>query len=161
MASIWGLFKVEVIGPESDPYLTRVHLTPKWLPLPWGVYLHIFHRPDAEPHLHDHPRRLKSLVLKGGYIEERGELVLALDEKGAVRLPSRFMLKKRILKRIVGAWIDIPLDTKHRVVSLLHAPTVTLVFYRKNKERVWGFWVEQPDGEVRFVNSETYFEKHA
>jgi hypothetical protein len=43
-----------------------------WPAVPWSIYLHRFHRGDIDRELHSHPWRWAvSLVLVGGYIEER------------------------------------------------------------------------------------------
>jgi hypothetical protein len=66
-------------GDDGSPYLSRFYLFRRsWLPgvrpfnlLP-SVYLHYFHRGDADVELHNHPWTLSvSLILLGGYHEER------------------------------------------------------------------------------------------
>lgn len=158
MISFLGIFRKEIIGPADDPYLVRYNLTPwKWWPFRQGVYVHVFYRPDAEPWLHDHPRHLSSRVLRGGYVEERGSLRLMQAADGSVALPPRFCLTKWQVERRKGDRIELSLDTKHRIIRLLAVPTVTLLIITRAKERSWGFWVEAPDGEVKFVNSALYF----
>lgn len=159
MNSFLRIFKKEIIGPETDPYLIRFHLTPwKWWRFPVGFYVHMFYRPDAEPWLHDHPRKLKSLIVSGGYVEERGTLILQTDDDGAVILPSKFSLLKHQRIREAGDWVDIPISTKHRIVHLLKVPTITFLIITRKKERTWGFWIEEND-EVRFVSADDYFEE--
>ena len=159
MISFLGIFKKEIIGPETDPYMIRIHLTPwRWWKFPVGFYLHVFYRPYAEPWLHDHPRKLKSFILSGGYVEERGSLILQTDERGAVILPSNFSLLKKKHVRKAGEWVDIPISMKHKIVHLLKVPTITFLVITRKKERLWGFWVEEND-EVKFVTADEYFEK--
>ena len=59
------------IETDGDPYLTRILLS-RLLPIKRlfgiGVYLHRFHRPDIDQHLHNHPWRwAASLILNGSY----------------------------------------------------------------------------------------------
>src|ERR1700692_2623605 len=57
------------IETDGSPYLTRI-----MFPRIFGVrvYLHHFHRPDNDRHLHNHPWKwTKSFVLCGSYTEER------------------------------------------------------------------------------------------
>lgn len=60
--------KLELFNPVSgDKYLTRYVIirTPFF-----RVFLHRFHGPDPDRHLHNHPWRATSWILKGGYVEE-------------------------------------------------------------------------------------------
>lgn len=61
----------KIIGRADDqqPLMTR------WIlfRVPWfGIYVHKFHRSDAEFALHDHPWSFLTLILWGGYVEEFG-----------------------------------------------------------------------------------------
>lgn len=61
----WAFWRWTVT--DSD-YIRRLHL----VKTPWfAVCLHWFNKPDPEPHLHDHPVSFLSLILRGGYTEER------------------------------------------------------------------------------------------
>lgn len=120
-------------GPDGSPYLTRVYLSPKgeWyrstLGLP-GVFLHFFHRSDHERELHNHPWRWAwSLILQGGYLEERA------DDWPRCYFP--------------GDTNTITERTFHRV-SLLNekAGSWTLFVAGPRHGRSWGFL--QPDGAV-------------
>ncbi len=57
------------IHGEHGPYLTRYTVSD--LPLGDHIYLHRFHRSDADRDLHSHPWGGSSLILRGGYSEER------------------------------------------------------------------------------------------
>lgn len=53
---------------DGEAYLVRLHLVKS----PWfAVMLHWIARPDPQPDPHDHPVTFLSLVLRGGYAEER------------------------------------------------------------------------------------------
>lgn len=63
------------IETDGSPYLTRILLS-RLLKLKdklgVGVYIHKFHRPDIDRHLHNHPwTRAFSVILSGSYIETR------------------------------------------------------------------------------------------
>lgn len=69
------------ITTNGDPYLTRWYLWPEGprdvddegSDLPFAVFLHKFHRGDADRDQHNHPWDLSvAVVLAGGYREERG-----------------------------------------------------------------------------------------
>ncbi len=109
--------------------LTRFFLlNTRWL----GVYLHRIDRPDADRECHDHPWSFVSLVLRGGYREERLERG-ATDE--TVR--RRFSLAFR-------RWADA-----HRIVSV--RPSTWTLILRGRDSGVWGFWVDAGDGGQRWV----------
>jgi hypothetical protein len=94
----------------------------KWGDKSWGLYLHRFHRGDADPELHNHPWSWAvSLVLAGGYLEERR---VGLD------------VVQRVLEP--GALNFIRGDTYHRV-DLLERDAWTL-FLVGPKTQSWGFW---------------------
>ena len=66
------------IGPQGDVYMGRWWVfnpygrdyTPRWPGLP-SIRLHSVNRPDASPHLHDHPLHSRAIILRGGYGETR------------------------------------------------------------------------------------------
>lgn len=68
---------LRVIPAESGPYLSRYTL--RGYADGSQDYLHFFHRSDEGVDLHNHPWSGESLILAGGYNEER------LDSDGQVR----------------------------------------------------------------------------
>jgi len=58
-----------IVGPPDSPYLLRWWLIPRnrW----FNVYLHEFRRSDDDRALHDHPWASLSVILAGGYWENR------------------------------------------------------------------------------------------
>jgi len=89
-----------------------------------GVYLHHFHKGDDEPELHNHPWRLAvSLVLAGGYVEERREA----DDTVTTRVVRP------------GAVNVIRSTTFHRV-ELLDGREAWTLFVVGPKFTGWGFW---------------------
>lgn len=71
------------IETDGKPYLTRWYVWPpgprtaddKVTPAsPFAIFIHHFHRSDADRDQHNHPWSVSaSLILKGGYREERGD----------------------------------------------------------------------------------------
>jgi hypothetical protein len=115
-------------GPPD--YLTRWTL--------WGarfadrprhnVYLHCFHRGDAESYCHDHPWPFWSLILWGGYWEWTREW----DEEAAMYCQvRRWKWPGMLLRR--------PADWQHRVELPPGRRCWTLVWCGP-KVRSWGFW---------------------
>ena len=111
----------------------------------YGTYLHHFHRGDEELELHSHPWLwAASLILVGGYIEER-------------RHGDR--VKRRAY--VPGQWSFLRASTFHRV-SLIEEDAWTLfVTGPKLEPDTWHFW-NRVSGEktewrefIRRVRSET------
>lgn len=133
-----------ITGPEGkNPYLSRWYLLgkPRMLDgscpfdefgdmkpgVKWhgkfGLYLHRFHRSDADRELHNHPWRWAcSLILAGGYTEER-------------RTRS-----DDVVQRVVSPWSFnwIGHDDFHRV-DLTEGDCWSL-FLVGPKVSSWGFW---------------------
>lgn len=121
----------------------------------FGVYVHRMDGPDPGLDLHDHPWPFLSLVLRGGYVEERANTRQAcgLAEAGErlTRLHSeRFHWEPDYHRgarqtRSLFSWRLMRLDECHRITHLLNSDrsTWTLVF-RGRRVRRWGFYL--PDG---------------
>lgn len=114
-----------------------------------GIFLHKMTSPDPGIDLHDHPWWFASIVLWGGYDEERADIREAsmmakvaedrgVDQRGWLSGRKRWSLK------------STPLDVCHRITRL-HKPTVwTLVIHGPHR-RVWGFY--PPEG---YMDEPTY-----
>lgn len=91
------------------------------------VYLHFFHRGDADRTLHNHPWSGRSLILTGGYREERRD--------GA-----------HIVERIYvpGDVNTLDVDTFHRV-DLLDPRGAWTLFETGARVQSWGFWDRDSD----------------
>jgi hypothetical protein len=122
------LFRLERISRDGEPYLTRVHLLRWWR---GRLYLHYFHRGDAEPYNHDHPWPFWSLILWGGYWEitpipqEERKFFPAWQTELRVWYPPLWLLRR-------------PAEWQHRVVLPEGRRALTLVWVGR-KERSWGF----------------------
>lgn len=125
----------------------------------FGVYLHRMDAADPGLDLHDHPWPFVSLVLRGGYTEERAKCD---DAPFIALLAERW---PETCQR--GATVDRPqrslkklgIGECHRVTSLTRVPTWTLVIRgrirrdRADQRRLWGFWL--PSG---WMDEHTYDE---
>lgn len=105
---------------------------------PWfAICVHWINKPDAEPHLHDHPVSFLSLILRGWYEEERIT---------HVHLPSLGYIgdETRSGRRTWWNYIKASSGDRHRITQV-RPGTVTLCFMGP-KKREWGF--HTPEGWV-------------
>lgn len=114
------------IPNEHGIYLSRY--TVRDLHIGGAIYLHHFHASDADSDLHNHPWPGSSLILAGGYREERrvpwGEGVEAIEQR--VYLP--------------GDTNILAPDTFHRVDLLDPANGCWTLFTTGAKVQSWHFW---------------------
>lgn len=124
----------------DSEYIRRLHL----IKTPWfAVCLHWILKPDPEPWLHDHPVTFLSVILRGWYVELRGERHYLSAPKG-----SDWGAVETVFKLVHRRWYNFicaSRDTMHRIEYA--APhTLTLCFmgpkrqewgYRTNKGWVW------------------------
>jgi hypothetical protein len=146
VVSEWSAFgKIVIRNPDTnEPYLTRYIIvrTPFF-----RVFLHRFHGPDPDRHVHNHPWRATSLILKGGYTEE------------VVRTPPSPFKAFRD-QFAVGQWGNwwpcvnrLREDEYHRIVNILPG-TWSLVFGGPYF-RSWGFLVDRKHVDWRaYLNVE-------
>ena len=129
--SRWYLFDKDrpTMVDGSDPFdgFGNPKVGVMWKDNAWGTYLHRFHRSDVDRELHSHPWDWAvSLILVGGYIEER-------------RIGSL------VVKRLVAPG-DVNFLTKddfHRV-DLIEEDAWSL-FIVGRKSTTWGFWDRTTD----------------
>jgi hypothetical protein len=70
-AALAAHLPVRVIeGRDGSPFLSK-YLIAGGAREGWRLHLHRFHRGDEDPEMHNHPWWCASLILAGGYIEER------------------------------------------------------------------------------------------
>jgi hypothetical protein len=117
-----------------------------------GIFLHKMSAPDPGIDLHDHPWWFGSLILKGGYIEERA---LCREAPAIARLADEF--PDTCTRGVVSArrWLSfrtIRLDECHRITDLTSRACWTLVVHGPRR-RIWGFFL--PTG---WVDEHTYDE---
>lgn len=123
-----------LIGASNPvgPMLERWRL----IQTPWfGIYLHHIYREDMDRTPHDHPWEFRSIVLRGGYVEEHHT---DIRQRGLVGGHREYR---------AGQYHLFPLADAHRIVHV-ESGTVTLVLTGR-KQRIWGFWDhEQGQGAV-------------
>lgn len=111
--------EVHEIGRHGlDRYLTRWTLLGRRFGPGPKLFLHCFHRGDAEDYFHDHPWPFWSLILAGGYHEH-------------TPAGRRWCGPLRFLRR--------PAEWRHRVTLPAGRRCWTLV-WTGTKTRSWGFW---------------------
>lgn len=120
----WALLHREEIARDGRPYLTRWRLIQTPL---FAAYLHRFWAPDHDEDFHDHPWDFVSIVLAGGYVEERG-WPLRVERRGRGSVAYRRA------------------EDLHRIASVI-VPTWTLVLCGRRR-REWGF--QTPHGWVQW-----------
>lgn len=112
----------------------------------FGIYVHRMDTPDPGLDVHDHPFGFVSIVLRGGYVEERCPALYApafakmADRAG----PDAHRGGERVRPALSVARFG--LDECHRITRLL-APRVWTIVLRgpvrvdRDRERsTWGFW---------------------
>lgn len=107
---------------REAPMLTRYRLfkTPRG-----GLYVHHWHRPDADKDCHDHPWVFWSLILKGGYTEELRRP--ATNPSPLLMVRQRFSLHRTSL------------SDAHRVRSL--EPDTWTLLWVGRRQQDWGFYL--------------------
>lgn len=145
-----NLLPHDTITIHGQPYLTRYYLTGKptqKLGERPGLRIHHFHASDQDRELHNHPWSGVSLVLKGGYIEERREpreyiKVPVKDEGGTMYevVEVYFTTHKLCLP---GAVNVLRKDTFHRATLIDHVKGCWTLFYTGRRNQSWGFWSKE------------------
>lgn len=103
------------------------------------IYLHRFHRPDAERSLHNHPWFALGVILTGGYLETRMRGNPLVEPHGVFSIQRN--MRPGMLQLIT------PYDF-HRV-SMLHDDEVWTLFCIGEKQQSWGYWLDE---EKRFAH---------
>lgn len=137
---------------DGDVYLDRWGLSH---PRIGGVLVHRMTAPDPGVDLHDHPWWFGSLILWGGYDEERNDtrtapfdarFAEAIEGAGG-RAPRGWLVERRWL-----SWRSMRLDECHRIIRLRRRTCWTLVV-NGPRRRTWGFY--EPKGWVKHTDSAT------
>lgn len=125
----WAIFHKQFVLVRREDDV--VYLTRWWLvKTPWGgIMLHRMDGPDARTTIHDHPFPFVSIVLRGGYFEDR------LDPMRMKVIRARHVRRFNVMRR----------DDAHTIRLLTRTPTWTLVFAGRHR-RTWGFLSPTYDG---------------
>lgn len=112
-------FVIPNLDHPDETYLTRWRI----VETPWAsLFLHRFDGPDSRPVLHDHPWSFVSIILRGGYQEERRD-----ERDRTVR--TRQIRFVNVMRR----------DDAHFISHLNRLPTWSLLLVGKRR-RTWGYW---------------------
>jgi len=132
----------KIIGGAENPYIYRWHVIPRnrW----FNLYFHNQVRPDDDRALHDHPWPNISIVLEGGYLEQRPAFPKEWPHNRKTEIVDR--PAGSIVARRAGAAHRLELledrfGLKHGQPSRLR-PSWSL-FITGPVLRPWGFWCPQ------------------
>ena len=133
---------------DGQVYLDRWGIESKRI---GGIFLHRMTAPDPGVDLHTHPWVFCSLILRGGYDEERtstrlaqGTAKWALDALPTVLRRGHLTIRNPWRVRYLG------LNECHRITHLHDKTSWSLVVHGPWRQQ-WGFWT--PNG---FVDEESY-----
>lgn len=101
--------------------------------IPWvcSIYIHGIYKADEDLHLHNHPWKIWTMILWGGYTEELH------GNRFRVRGPGHMARAKR--------------SDFHKIKEMIKSPTYTMAIVGRRTSEDWGYMV---DG--RFVDHITY-----
>lgn len=123
MSKRWAImerFEVPHFDRDDELYLTRWRIISTPLA---SLYLHRIGTPDSRPTLHDHPWSFVSIILRGGYTENR----LNLHTRTVIRRHIRFV---NVMRR----------DDAHAIMSLHKDRPVWSLLLVGRRRRTWGYW---------------------
>lgn len=101
---------------------------------PWNIRIHWIRRPDQDKHMHDHPWNARTIILRGGYVEERHCDSLTLTDGSACKVSKAFT-------RRAGDTAKIGYGMYHRITHLQAGGAWTL-FISGPYQGTWGFLVD-------------------
>lgn len=133
-------------GADGLAYLTRWGIRTRL----FSIYVHRFDGPDPGIDLHDHPWTFRSIVLRGGYVEERCRTLWAIQharvhQRSIARMGFSILGRGTPVARRRFHVNHMPLDTAHKITDVIPG-TITLVLCGPVR-RSWGFYT--PFGYVR------------
>jgi hypothetical protein len=108
-----------------------------WL-CPWSIRIHHIMREDNDRDLHDHPWNARTIILRGGYTEQR---LLQHDDPVLLgrRLPAGLQATEYI-DRHPGETASLRYGEYHRIDSVAVGGAITL-FITSPYKGTWGFLV--------------------
>lgn len=125
------------INVDGKPYLTRYYLLGRDWKL-GNIYIHHFHSSDQGLELHNHPWRWGfSIVLKGGYVEERAHNPIVWDATLGPFLPHKINVEKRDISP--GSINIIKPSDYHRVDLKDEVNGAWTLFFTGRRAKSWGF----------------------
>lgn len=103
---------------QLGDYMGRYWLLPRGR-LPFAIRIHHIKRPDYGEHQHNHPGTFRTIILRGWYIEKRGE---------------------QFYPRVEGCSALMPKNQYHEIIGVSKGGVLTMVIeWGWWKGRSWGF----------------------
>jgi hypothetical protein len=137
-------------GPDGSLYMGRWWLFNPYPPNSDGggsrrgwrgrlpsVRIHHITRPDSDRHMHDHPWDARTVILRGGYEEER---VCAYTAGGELRMSAEGKVR-HVFWRRPGYTGTLRFGEFHRISDIPEGGAWTL-FITSPKRGSWGFFVD-------------------
>jgi hypothetical protein len=118
-------------------WILRPH---RWLPI--SIRVHHILRSDLDRHLHDHPWRYATIILRGGYWEERPIFRDALPLFAGLHAPA--IKHSEAVTRTwhaPGALLRRQASDRHRLI-LPKGTTAWTLFFMGPRCQEWGFYTE-------------------
>lgn len=133
-AFVQGRIPHEVIRIDGEAYLTRFYLNGQANLRAQGegpqFFLHHFHKSDQGRELHNHPYTGTSLILAGGYVEER---MTQLDNDGLA------FTEPTAVRYMPGDTNQLTLDDFHRTDMVDPVFGCWTLFVTGERTQSWGF----------------------
>ena len=128
----WWLFNPYGKGPHGEA------TPPRWEWLP-SIRVHHIMRADDDVHLHDHPWNARTIVLRGGYVEERP--FSSVGPNHGLRQFAGELWPRSIHKRHTGYTGPVKYESYHRISHVTPGGVFTLWFTWRYRG-TWGFLVD-------------------
>jgi len=119
----------------------------RWLP--WSARLHFIHREDRDQHLHDHPWNARTIILQGGYEEQRLITGEARESVIDACLEPIEKLTRDRAKVQAYEYVDrLPGDTaalkhgEYHRIHRIHGDCAVTLFITSRWKGPWGFLVD-------------------
>lgn len=123
----------------------------RWFP--WSVRLHLIHREDQDRHPHDHPWNARTIILRGGYEEERPMDYAAWSEEMWDRVDPNGWMRRfaeqqgasptvtERIARMAGDTAVLRHGEYHRIAAI-HGDCAVTLFITGPYRGPWGFLVD-------------------
>jgi len=121
-----------------NPYSRETHKSALWW-CPWSLRIHHIMRQDEDRNLHDHPWNARTIILRGGYTEQR---LLDHDDPGlsGLNMPASGQATEYIDRR-PGETAQLRYGEYHRIDTVADGGAFTL-FITSPYKGTWGFLVD-------------------
>lgn len=110
----------------------------KYTWFPWNIRIHWIRRADMAEHMHDHPWNARTIILRGGYVEQRLMGALQVRSKGRLIVNDEHIKE---FKRVRGCTARIGFKQYHHISHVTPEGAWTL-FISGPYQGTWGFLVD-------------------